>query len=171
MHYHLHRQTEMEPRVNMLFTMVEENYERLRGLLEKVSEEELFYKGPGQAYNSIGQLLKHLALVDLQWNYRIKEEPLPVELEKAYGPELDATGKLPAVESGSTIADVLDDYDFVFQSFKETCKTLKDEELDKIIPYNDHTATIGWGIWHMADHSRYHQAHIVLMRKWFRQRQ
>ncbi len=28
-------------------------------------------------------------------------------------------------------------------------------------------ATIEWGLWHIADHSPYHQAHINLLRKWY----
>ncbi|PWN15864.1 hypothetical protein CU072_09865 [Bacillus thuringiensis] len=26
-------------------------------------------------------------------------------------------------------------------------------------------ATIRWGVWHIADHNRYHQAHISRLRK------
>ncbi|WFR65731.1 hypothetical protein P9222_13715 [Paenibacillus amylolyticus] len=32
---------------------------------------------------------------------------------------------------------------------------------------NEKQATIRWGLWHMADHNRYHQAHINQLRKWF----
>jgi len=32
------------------------------------------------------------------------------------------------------------------------------------------TATIRWGIWHIADHNRYHQAHISQLRKLYRAR-
>ncbi|OLR82050.1 cytosolic protein [Bacillus cereus] len=31
------------------------------------------------------------------------------------------------------------------------------------------TATIRWGIWHIADHNRYHQAHISRLRKLYRE--
>ncbi|EEL36723.1 Uncharacterized protein BC141101_02296 [Bacillus toyonensis] len=31
-------------------------------------------------------------------------------------------------------------------------------------------ATIRWGIWHIADHNRYHQAHIGQLRKLYRAR-
>ncbi|OBY80950.1 hypothetical protein BBG47_03730 [Paenibacillus sp. KS1] len=34
------------------------------------------------------------------------------------------------------------------------------------VPFeNGHEATIRWGIWHIADHSRHHFANIVFMKK------
>jgi len=39
-------------------------------------------------------------------------------------------------------------------------------ELDIIVDYDDgEKATIKWGLWHMAEHSRYHQAHIYQLFK------
>ncbi|MED0923864.1 DinB family protein, partial [Bacillus paranthracis] len=34
----------------------------------------------------------------------------------------------------------------------------------------EENATIRWGIWHIADHNRYHQAHISQLRKLYRAR-
>jgi hypothetical protein len=43
-------------------------------------------------------------------------------------------------------------------------------QLGKAVNYeNGVKATIRWGIWHIADHNRYHQAHINQLRKRYRE--
>ena len=52
--------------------------------------------------------------------------------------------------------------------FKSICFELTDKDLNKTVEYeNGNEATIQWGIWHIADHNRYHQAHINQLRKWY----
>ena len=45
------------------------------------------------------------------------------------------------------------------------CCSLREEVLYE----KGETATIRWGIWHIADHNRYHQAHISRLRKLYRE--
>ncbi len=45
-------------------------------LVEVTDEKELVFKGLKNNENSIGQLLQHLAVVDLHWVYRLKGEPV-----------------------------------------------------------------------------------------------
>jgi hypothetical protein len=45
--------------------------------------------------------------------------------------------------------------------FESVCIGLTDADLNRRVYYeNGSEATIRWGIWHIADHSRYHQANI-----------
>ncbi|WP_316245034.1 hypothetical protein [Gracilibacillus massiliensis] len=56
--------------------------------------------------------------------------------------------------------------------FNDICLNLTDADLDKVVQFgfnNEKQATIRWGIWHMADHNRYHQAHINQLRKWYKE--
>lgn len=78
----LQTKNNMDSIVALFFAMVEENYLRLRSIVKNITNEELNYKGPVNQSNSIAQLIKHLAYVDLKWVYRIKNEPIPVSLEK-----------------------------------------------------------------------------------------
>ncbi len=56
--------------------------------------------------------------------------------------------------------------------FKSVCYQLTDDQLNHIVDYEaEKQATIQWGIWHMAAHNRYHQAHIHQLRKWFEEKQ
>ncbi|HZH58496.1 MAG TPA: DinB family protein [Metabacillus sp.] len=161
----LYTEERMAPTVRLFFAMVEENYTRLCSSIENIPQNVLDYKGKDGQYNSIAQLIRHLAYVDLRWAYRIKGEPIPDTLEKKYGPMIDEKGQLPPV-SGLSIDQLLQDYDEVYQHFRRECLRLKDKDLKVVVDYEDgKKATIQWGIWHMADHSRYHQAHINLILK------
>lgn len=162
-------ESSMEPIVGMLYSVVDGNYKRLKSIVAGMSQEELDYKGPNQKYNSIAQLIRHLAYVDLNWVFRIKGEPVPELLEDKYGPMLDKNNEIPLIY-GVSLERILSDYDEVFNMFKSICFQLTDNQLNKIVEYeNGVTATIRWGIWHIADHNRYHQAHINQLRKWYKE--
>ena len=73
---------------------------------------------------------------------------------------------------GKSLIELMSDYAVILAMLKDTCTQLKDEELNKVVTFgheNEKQATIRWGLWHMADHSRYHQAHINQLRKWYKE--
>lgn len=161
---------EMEPVVGMLYSMVEGNYNRLKSIVAGMTQDELDYKGPNQKYNSTAQLLRHLAYVDLNWVFRIKGEGMPLELEAKYGPMLDENNQIPQI-NGISLEILINDYDEIIAMIKSLCCELTDKQINQTVDYeNGKEATIRWGIWHIADHNRYHQAHVNQLRKWFSQR-
>ncbi|WP_194842147.1 DinB family protein [Gracilibacillus salitolerans] len=158
---------DMDRTVGMLYAMVDENYHRLKKIVAGMSQEEVDFKGPSKKYNSTAQLLRHLAFVDLNWVYRIKEEEMPLNLMEKYGPMLDENNQLPLIK-GISLDVLLKDYDKVINMMKNACYQLTDKQLNQVVEYgNGKKATIQWGIWHIADHNRYHQAHINQLRKWY----
>lgn len=166
----LQGQADMSPVVGMLYSAVRENSRRLQTITEGMSQEEVDYKGPDYNLNSTAQLIKHILYVDLNWVYRIKGIPLPQSLREQYGPMIDENNNLPMV-SGVSRDTLISQYEGVITDLKETCEQLTDADLDRIVTFgHDHEkqATLRWGIWHMADHNRYHQAHINQLRKWFK---
>lgn len=166
----LHLDNEMEPSVALLYATVSDTYERLKLLVKDVDQEELFFKGTENKMNSIGQLLSHLAVVDLHWVYRLKNQQIPSSLRKEYGPLVDSAGQIPFIKD-TTVSDLIDSYDKVQTMFRLECTKLSEEDLNNVVLYeNGKTATIRWGIWHIADHSRYHQAHIGLLKKLYKEK-
>ncbi|WP_413375902.1 DinB family protein [Alkalihalobacillus sp. 1P02AB] len=160
-------ESEMDAVIGRLYSMVDGNYQRLKSIVAGMSQEELEYKGPNQNFNSTAQLLRHLAYVDLRWVFRIKGEVIPIKLEEKYGPMLDGNNQLPELKAPS-LTVLLNEYDEVISMIKSLCYQLKDEHLNQIVKYKKgNEATVQWGIWHIADHSRYHQAHINQLRKWY----
>lgn len=55
----------MNSQVAILYATVTDTYKRLQKLVEGTDEKELSFKGSENNENNIGQLLQHLAVVDL----------------------------------------------------------------------------------------------------------
>ncbi|KQY83295.1 hypothetical protein ASD24_13540 [Paenibacillus sp. Root52] len=169
--YDLKGEDNMSPMVGVLYSVVKENSERLQRITEGMSQEEIDYKGYNGTFNSTAQLLRHILYVDLNWVYRIKGEPLPQTSIEQFGPMIDEHNKLPMVNEIPWNL-LISQYEDVLQMIKDSCDQLIDDDLDRVVLFgheNEKQATIRWGLWHMADHSRYHQAHINQLRKWFSQ--
>lgn len=168
--YDLQGEANMTPIVGMLYSAVKENSDRLRFITVGMSQEEVDYKGPDHNENSTAQLIRHIMYVDLNWVYRIKGQSLPDSLKIQYGPMIDENNKLPMVK-GTSYQALMSQFDHVIRWLEETCTQLTDADLDQIVVFghqHEKQATIRWGLWHMADHCRYHQAHINQLRKWYR---
>lgn len=169
--YDLKGESNMTTIVGMLYSAVKENYQRLNCITKDMSQEEVDYKGPNNEFNSTAQLIKHLLYVDLNWVYRIQGQSLPQALIEKYGPMIDGNNKLPMVK-GISLNTLMSNYEDVITILKETCAEITEADLDKVVTFgheNEKQATIRWGLWHMADHSRYHQAHINQLRRWYRE--
>lgn len=170
MFYDLKGEANMSEIVGILYSTVKENSQRLILITTGMSQEEVDYRGPNDSYNSTAQLIKHIMYVDLNWVYRIKGQSLPQSLRDQHGPMIDANNRLPMVK-GKSLDTLISDYEGVITLLKETCAQISDADLDTIVTFgheNEKKATIRWGLWHMADHSRYHQANINQLRKWYK---
>ncbi|MFC9448292.1 DinB family protein [Bacillus cereus] len=166
----LHLEKDMNPQVAILYATVTDTFKRLKVLVEGTVEKELSFKRSENNENSIGQLLQHLAVVDLYWVYRFKGEEVPPALENKYGPMLNEVGELPSLRK-CTLQELMQDYEVVQKLFYEECMKLTENDLTREVFYEKgEYATIRWGIWHIADHNRYHQAHISQLRKLYRAR-
>lgn len=156
---------QMSPTIGLLHATVKYNFRRLKRLVKDLTQEEIDYKGPNGKDNSIAQLLWHLAVVDLYWVFRLQSTSVPDELMEKYGPMYDDDGKLPNVARVS-LKTLLDQYEVIQEMLREVCLKLTDEDLCREVPFeNGNLATVRWGTWHIADHSRHHYANIVHMKK------
>lgn len=169
--YDLPGELNMSTIVGLLFSAVKENSQRLKLITNGMSQEEVDYKGANGKYNSTAQLIRHITYVDLNWAYRIMGQDLPPSLVEEYGPMIDQNHRLPMVE-GVSLDTLQSKYEVVLQILKEACTQLHDADLGKVVTFghdNEKQATIRWGLWHIADHSRYHQAHINQLRRWYQE--
>jgi uncharacterized damage-inducible protein DinB len=133
---------EMSPVIGLLHAAVKYNYDRLKRLVDGLTQDEIDYRGPNDASNSIAQLLRHLAVTDLHWVYRLQSQEVPSDLREYFGPMYDPDGKLPLVRN-IPLHVLLDDYDRVQQMFKEVCMKMTDDDLSKIVPFeNGDSATV-----------------------------
>ncbi|OJD57775.1 DinB family protein [Bacillus sp. NH11B] len=165
----LYLEKDMNPQVAILYATVLDTFKRLQNLVEGTEEDELSFKGSENNENSIGQLLQHLAVVDLHWVYRLRGEEVPQGLKNKYGPMLNKIGELPSLRK-DTLQELMQDYEAVQHMFYEECMKLTENDLTREVSYEKgESATIRWGIWHIADHNRYHQAHINRLRKLYKE--
>ncbi|MFJ8520832.1 DinB family protein [Bacillus cereus] len=165
-----HLEKNMNPQVAILYATVTDTFKRLQKLVEGIDEKELSFKGSENNENSIGQLLQHLPVVDLHWVYRLKGEAVPLTFENIYGPMLNEVGELPSLRK-HTLQQLMQDYEAVQCMLYEECMKLTEHDLTREVFYEKgENATIRWGIWHIADHNRYHQAHISQLRRLFKAR-
>ncbi|MCY8202429.1 DinB family protein [Bacillus sp. N12A5] len=160
---------DMAPTVCLLYSAVEENSLRLASIVSRMTHSELYYKGRCQTKNSTVQLLHHIANVDIRWVWRIKENRIPEHIEQVYGPMTDENGQLPEPENQPELDELLKRHQHVVNELKSVCFALTEEDLHQTIFYDGNSATVRWGIWHMADHNRYHQAHIEALKKEWKQ--
>lgn len=164
--YDFQPNSEMSPTIGLLHGMVTYNFERVARLVQGLTQKQLDYKGPGSNRNSIAQLLRHLAVVDLHWVYRLQSKDIPNEQKEQFGPMYDSLGKLPMVENLS-LETMLEQYRQIQNLLTEVCKGLTDDKLEDLVPFeNGNSATVRWGIWHIADHSRHHYANIAHLKKY-----
>lgn len=120
----------MNPQVAILYATVADTFKRLQKLVEGTDEKELSFKGLKNNENSIGQLLQHLAVVDLHWVYRLKGEPVPLALDNIYGPMLNEAGELPSLRK-HTLQQLMQDYEAVQHMFYEECMKLTENDLTR----------------------------------------
>lgn len=166
--YDLSRDPQMSPVVGLLHAMVKYNFERLKRLVSDLTADEMDYTGVNKDQNSIAQLLRHLTVVDLHWVYRLQAAAMPVELQEQFGPMYDENGKLPIVRN-IPLQILLDEYEHIQQMFRMVCLQKTDDDLLTIVPFeNGNQASVRWGIWHIADHSRHHYANIAALKKMLR---
>ncbi|MVO98283.1 DinB family protein [Paenibacillus lutrae] len=167
----LQGESNMSTIVGILYSAVKENSQRMQLITVEMSQEEVDYKGPHNNLNSTAQLIKHIMYVDLNWVYRLKRQPLPLSLKEQFGPMIDTNNKLPMIK-GTSLRTLITNYEGVLEMLKDACIRLTDADLDIVVHFgheNEKRATIRWGLWHMADHSRYHQAQINQLRKWYKE--
>lgn len=166
--YDLSPDSQMTPIIGLLHSTVTYNFARLKRLVKGLTQEDIDYKGQNNEFNSIAQLLRHLAVVDLHWVFRLQSKYIPAELQEAFGKMYDEDGKLPIVKN-IPLQKLLTEYEQVQSMFKEVCIKKTDNDLQEVVPFeNGNSATVRWGIWHIADHSRHHYANISHLKRLLR---
>jgi uncharacterized damage-inducible protein DinB len=159
---------EVAPALAVSVAQVEDTFRRLSSLVSGMTPEELAFTGPVE--NSTATLVAHLALTDLAYLHEIMGRQMPDALEAEFGPYQTPDGKLPRV-TGKSAADLLARYGQVMELARTNLKTLTDAERPVAVPWWGRPATVRFVLWHMAQHSIHHQAHIQLLKAAYRKAQ
>lgn len=168
MHLDVYATGYRSPVAALLQGQIDYTFQNLRELVGDMSSEELEFQGLDGTLNSAGTLIMHLANADLTWLYRLQGMTPPPSVRARFGPMRQPGHRLPEIH-GYSAAQLLDLYGEVQTQLQHYSQTLTDEDLARAVWRTpDYEATARWGLWHIAEHSNFHQGHITWLKMWVR---
>jgi len=149
---------------------MEETRRGLLGSVRELGQAELDWRGPNGVDNSIGSLLYHIALVEMDWLYFDLMLAQPPEDVRIRFPHEHRTpdGRLANVV-GVPLDDHLDRLAFTRRRFLETIGPLSLEEWHRVREPEgvDYAVTPAWTVFHLVEHEAGHLFEIrAIVRRW-----
>ena len=116
--------------------------------------------------NSIGSLLYHIALIELDWLYsEILEAPIPEEWEALFpADDRDEAGQL-AVFGGIELSEHLERLDTVRRTLLEALRDMTDEDFYRVRSLPPYDVNPAWVLYHLLEHEAKHSAQMALLRR------
>jgi hypothetical protein len=121
---------------------------------------------PHQSENSIGTLLYHVALIELDWLYRevLEDQPYPEEVKALFAvPHRGAQGLLSPVQ-GDTLEHHLHRLDLVRMYLLTSFRGMTILEFRRLRPFPEYRVSPEWVLHHLIQHEAEHRGHIQLLR-------
>ncbi len=144
---------------------LDETRRQTREIVAAMTSDQLTWKPPGGG-NTIGQLLRHIALVELDWMITdiCQEKELPAdapELLKLEGPMVDP-GRRPLAEFVAAL-------DWARALTKDRLKRFPKEEITATRTYQGEGVTktfnVRWILYHLVDHEAQHKGQILAVKR------
>ena len=121
---------------------------------------------PPQSQNSIGTLLYHIALIELDWLYTeaLESQPWPEELKPLFAlSDRDAHKRLSPLR-GETLEEHLHRLDLVRQHLLTAFRGMTLEEFRRPHLFPQYRVTAEWVLQHVIQHEGEHRGQIQLLR-------
>ncbi|MGZ3665575.1 MAG: DinB family protein [Ktedonobacterales bacterium] len=121
---------------------------------------------PDESGNSIGDLLYHVALIELDWLYTevLNQQPWPQEVQQQFAfADRDAQGHLSSVQ-GVALEEHLRRLDLVREHLLASFRGMTLEEFRHPHPFPDYRVTAEWVLHHLVQHEVEHRGHIQMLR-------
>ena len=122
---------------------------------------------PPHIENSIGTLLYHIALIEMDWLYTdvLESAPLPDELRPLFALDArDAQEHLSAIR-GETLEEHLRRLDLVREHLLATFQGMTLDEFRRPRSLPQYRVTPEWVLQHLIQHEGEHRGHIQLLRE------
>ena len=154
-----------EPVVGRWLWIMEDARQRTKEALEGITQRELDWTGPGWA-DSIGTILYHIALIEMDWLYvEVLEREAPPAIAALFPhASRDAQGRLSAV-GGLGLADYLRLLDTVRATFLAEFQGMSEAEFRRVRRLEAYDVTPEWVIYHMAQHEIEHHGDLMALRR------
>jgi uncharacterized damage-inducible protein DinB len=154
-----------EPTIGRWLWLFEDTRRKTKAALTEIAPAVLDW-APAKSDNSIGTLLYHLALIELDWLFTeiLEDQPVPEELKPLFAvPDRDAQGRLSPVQ-GVAIEEHLHRLDCVRQQVLDSLRGMTLEEFRRPHPFPQYRVTAEWALQHVIQHEAEHRGHIQLLR-------
>src|SRR5262249_29663121 len=154
-----------EPTIGRWLWLLEDTRRETKEALENLAPVALDW-APTQNDNSIGTLLYHIAIIELDWLYTeiLENQPLPEEVEQQFAvADRDGQGQLSPL-LGAGLEDHLRRLDLVRQHLLASFRGMTLEEFRRPHPFPKYRVTCEWVLHHLIQHEAEHRGHIQLLR-------
>lgn len=121
---------------------------------------------PAPGENSIGTLLYHIGLIELDWLYTevLENHPWPQELKQLFAvADRNAQGHLSQLQ-GATLEDHVHRLDLARQYLLASFRSMTVEEFRRPHPFPQYRVTAEWVLHHLIQHEAEHRGHIQMLR-------
>ena len=154
-----------EPVVGRWLWIMEDARQRTKEGLAGVTQHALDWTGPGWA-DSIGTILYHIALIEMDWLYvEVLEQEVPPAIAARFPhASRDAQGRLSAVR-GLALADYLNLLDTIRATFLAEFQGMSEAEFRRVRRLEAYDVTPEWVIYHIAQHEIEHHGDIIALRR------
>lgn len=154
-----------EPAIGCLLWQLEDTRRETREALTGLASAGLDWV-PAQGENSIGSLLYHIALIELDWLFAeaLDHQPWPLELQQQFDIAVrDAQGQLSAVQ-GVALEEHLRRLDLVRKHVLAAFRGMTLEEFRRPRSFPDYRVTPEWVLHHLIQHEAEHRGHVQMLR-------
>ena len=138
-----------------------ETKETLRGLAPSILD---WIPAPGD--NSIGTLLYHIALIELDWLFTevLEHQPWPQELKDEFVVAVrDDQGRLSHVQQ-TTVEEHIQRLDLVRKHLLASFRGMTLQEFRRPHAFPEYQVTAEWVLHHLIQHEVEHRGHIQMLR-------
>lgn len=146
------------PEIGAALWRLEDTRDRTLRLLREMPAEYVDRETPG---NSIGTILYHLALIELDWLYsEILEEPIPGEFETSFpADDRDQAGVLTFVR-GQTLEQHLSRLNSVRETLLDRLRGMSSDDFHRPRSLPNYEVSPAWVLHHLAQHEAEHRGEL-----------
>jgi uncharacterized damage-inducible protein DinB len=154
-----------EPTIGRLLWSLEDTRRETKAAIANLTPSALDW-APASGDNTIGTLLYHIALIELDWLCVevLENETYPEELQASFAIDhRDEQGHLSLVRD-ATIEEHIQRLDLVREHLLNSFREMPMEEFRRLRRFPDYQVTPEWVLHHLIQHEAEHRGHIQMLR-------
>ena len=154
-----------EPTIGRWLWLLEDTRRETKEILTGLAPAALDWRAP-QSENSIGTLLYHIALIELDWLYAeaLESQPWPEELKPLFALDArDAHERLSPLQ-GETLEEHMQRLDLVRRHLLAAFRGMSVREFRRVHPFPAYRVTAEWVLQHLVQHEGEHRGQIQVLR-------